>query len=197
MPITQSTDIKVISENELSLEADIIYHNIRPDHSKYSYAIHYSAVLELRKNQLPVFTKLNLTPTEEIKDFIFESAYAENRSKSFMYYWFYLLETVPESINKYSELLAPNFSIELFDGNFIESKEALKSYFEAFSAKIKTGVHTFSNVSIQEIEEDVFTMSINIDWKGISIAAENMVFGSRHEWILINTKNERFALLKK
>jgi hypothetical protein len=193
----QHTEVKQISENELSLEADILYQNIRPDQNKYSYTIHYSAVLQLRENDLPVFTGLRLTPTGEIQEFTFQPAYAENRSKSFMYYWFYLLETLPQSIDKYSELLAADFSIELVDGSLIESEQALRSYFESFATKIKTGIHTFSTVQVKEIEEDLFSVSIDIDWKGISITNENMVFGTRHEWILENTKDERFARLKK
>ncbi len=49
--------------------------NIRPDQSRYSYKIHYSTVLKLRDNELPLFTKIHIEPTGTVDNPQFQSAY--------------------------------------------------------------------------------------------------------------------------
>jgi len=192
----QHTEVKQLSENELSLEADIIYQNIRPDETKYSYTIHYSTLLSLRKNDLPVFTKIQLTPTGEIKDFIFQSAYAENRCKSLIYYWFYLIEILPHNFENFTELVAAEFSIQLVDGVVIKSTKELSAYFETVSSKIKTGIHRIFDIDIKQVEEDVFSVAMNVNWKGISTDGQQLTRDTKHEWLLVNNKEEQFARIK-
>ncbi|WML44374.1 hypothetical protein [Neobacillus sp. PS3-40] len=59
----EKTSINQLNDVELSLEADILYQNIRPENSRYSYKIHYSTILKLRDNELPLFTNVHLEPT--------------------------------------------------------------------------------------------------------------------------------------
>ncbi len=193
----QHTEIKQVSEKELSLEADIIYQNIRPDQSKYCYAIHYSATLQLRKGALPVFTMLRLSPAGEIKDFIFKSAYAENRSKSFLYYWMYLMETTSENSKLFNELLAADFSLKTSGEKELNTVDAFNGWIQDISANISAGSHTYKNLVILEREEDLFAVSVDFDWTGVNTDNKKMIGETHHEWVLVNNKDERFARLKK
>jgi hypothetical protein len=191
----QHGEVKQLSENELALDADIIYQNIRPDKSRYSYSIHYATVLELRAGDLPVFTKLTLTPTGEIKEFVFTSAYAENRSKSFIYYWFYLMETMPQNLDVFSELLGADFTIQLGGETTMQSFGDLKAYVISLREKVASGVHDITSIQINEVGEDVFSLSMDVYWSGYSMDSKQLERRTKHEWILRNNKDERFARL--
>lgn len=193
----KEVEVKQLSATELSLEADIVYQNIRPDGDRYCYMIHYSTELQLRDDVLPVFTKLTLIPLIKIQEFTFQSAYIENRSKSLMYYWFYLIEILPQKVEKFTELLAEDFSIQLVDGTFLKSQNDVRTYFESVLTKIKTGIHSFSEIHITEIEEDVFSVSMKVSWKGFSKDGEELTRDTRHDWLLENNKDDRFARIKK
>jgi hypothetical protein len=191
----QHVEVKQLSENELALDADIIYQNIRPDKSMYSYSIHYATVLELRAGDLPIFTKLTLIPTGEIKEFIFTPAYAENRSKSFIYYWFYLMETMPQNLDVFSELLGADFTIQLDGEKTMQSLDDLKAYVISLRGNVVSGVHDITSIQIKEVEEDVFSLSMDVYWSGLSIDSKQLERRTKHEWILRNNKDERFARL--
>lgn len=44
----KNTQVTIAPDGKLLLEADITYHNIRPDNSKFSYTLHYSTRLQPR-----------------------------------------------------------------------------------------------------------------------------------------------------
>ena len=188
------TEVKILSDGQLSLEADILYQNIRPDNSKYSYTIHYSTELLPRENDLPLFTKLDLKPTAEVQEFHFEDAYPENRAKSFMHYWLYLMEN-PNG-DQFRELLADDFSLQLNAGQNITTLSEFDVWIESISEKILTSTHSYKNLKIVDNRDHTFTVSVDFDWKGININNEKMIAETHHEWLLSNNMEERFARMK-
>jgi hypothetical protein len=188
------TEVKILPDGQLSLEADILYQNIRPDDSKYSYTLHYSTELQPRKNDLPLFTKLDLKPTAEVKEFIFEDAYAENRVKSFMHYWLYLIEN-PNG-NKFRELLADDFSLQLSAGQNITSLPEFDEWIQSVSERIQTSTHSLKNLKIADNKDHTFSVWVDFDWKGINRNNEKMIAETHHEWLLTNNMEERFARMK-
>lgn len=83
------------------------------------HPLHYSTRLQPRANDLPVFEKLERKLTGEIKEFRFESRYAENRSKSFMHYWLHLVETSHQHSGKFREILASDFNLQMSENRSI------------------------------------------------------------------------------
>lgn len=190
----QNTEVQILPDGNLSLEADILYQNIRPDNSKFSYTLHYSTQLQPRENDLPLFTKLDLKPTAEVKEFKFEAAYPENRTKSFMHYWLYLMEN-PNS-NKFKELLADDFCLQLSSGEPITSLSKFEEWLKSVSATILTSTHSYKNFTVVENKDNTFIVTVDFDWKGINVKDEKMVAETHHEWLLTNNMNERFARMK-
>ncbi|PWA10494.1 hypothetical protein DB891_04490 [Flavobacterium laiguense] len=188
------TEVQLLPDGQLSLEADILYQNIRPDNSKYSYTLHYSTELQPRENDLPLFTKLDLKPTGEVKEFIFEDAYPENRVKSFMHYWLYLMEN-PNS-DKFRELLAADFALQLSAGQNITALPEFDEWMKSISSRILTSSHSYNNLKIVDNEDNTFTVFVDFDWKGININNEKMIAETHHEWLLTNNMEERFARMK-
>ena len=192
----QNTLVKQLENNELSLEADIIYENIRPDDSKYSYKIHYSTVLKQRENDLPVFTKVNLAPIGNIEEFKFNSAYGENRAKSFMHYWLYLMETIKDNKEKFSELLADDFTLNLSTAGVIRTVEGFDQWLEQAALQVKESAHFVENFSSVEKEDNTIEVSVDFNWEGVSMDGKRMIAKTHHNWILENNINERFARMK-
>ena len=192
----QNTETKLIGEDELSLEADILYQNIRPDDSRYSYTIHYSTILKLRENDLPVFTKVNLVGTGNIDEPKFETAYPENRAKSFMHYWLYLMETAGVNSAKFKELLAQEFELNLTSTDKITTLEAFEKWTASIPTRVKDSAHYVKDFSVKDNEDGTLSVSVNFEWEGISADDKPMIAETHHEWLLENNLDERFARMK-
>jgi hypothetical protein len=192
----QQTNVSLLPDGKISLEANIIYQNIRPDQSKFSYTIYYSTELQPRENELPLFTKVQLKPTGEIKEFQFESVYAENRSKSFMHYWLYLMETQKGNSEKFKELLAKDFWLQLSSGDTVDTLDKFDAWFKSITAQVLTTTHSQKNLKIVDNKDNTFKISVDFDWMGINVKNENMIAETHHEWILENNMDERFAKMK-
>jgi hypothetical protein len=193
----QNTQVALLDDHTLKLEADILYQNIRPDNSRYSYTIHYQITLELRNNELPVFKTVTIQPTGTIENPQFESAYANNRAKSFMHYWLYLMETVAFNRIKFKELLAENFELNMSTTSKIESLEKFNEWAVTIPQQILESGHYPKKFSTQENNDSTISVSVNFDWEGISIDNKPMVDETHHEWVLENNLDERFARMKK
>ena len=192
-----NTEIKRINEGEISLEANILYQNIRPDNSRYSYTIHYSTVLSLRENDLPVFKKVNLVATGNIDKPEFQSAYAENRAKSFMHYWLYLMETSQVNKDKFKELLAENFELHMTSSGKIDSMEDFNKWINTVASKVKESAHYIENFKVLENEDGTLSVSVDFNFEGISVEDKPITAKTHHEWLLENNLDERFARMKK
>ena len=191
----QKTEIKLLENGNVSLEADILYQNIRPDNSKHSYTLHYSTLLQQRKNDLPIFTMVHLKPIEVVEKFKFEEAYTENRVKSFMHYWLYLMEC-PDA-HKCKELLYINFVIRLTTGEKFTDFEAFQTWMGSIPTKIKTSAHQYKNLQFTSHSDNTIHVSVNFDWKGVTVDNQKMITESHHEWVLSNNTEERFPRMKQ
>lgn len=192
----KQVEVKEGENNTLLLEADILYQNIRPDDSRFSYTIHYSTVLQLQENDLPVFSQVKLAPTGVIDPPAFEAAYAENRARSFMHYWLYLVEMPETSAPKFRELLAPDFILELSTTGTLTTLEQVDAWLASIPPRIKAAAHFPKNVSVKEQADGSISVSVDFDWEGISAAGEPMIAETHHEWTLVNDPDERFARMK-
>lgn len=193
----QNTMVKQIDKDTLNLEADILYQNIRPDGSQYSYKIHYSTLLQLRHNELPIFKKVSLQPTGNIENPQFISAYADNRAKSFMHYWLFLMETIGSNAAEFKELLAEKFELYLSSGLLVDTIDKFNQWAASVPAQVKASGHYPKNLSIKENADSTINVSVDFEWKGISIDDKSMIAETHHEWVLENNPDERFARMRK
>ncbi|MFB7121829.1 hypothetical protein [Bacillus tropicus] len=192
----ENTSIKQLNDEELSLEADILYQNIRPDDSRYSYRIHYSTILKLRENDLPLFTKVHLEPIGTVENPQFTSAYTDNRAKSFMHYWLYLMETASVNGDKFKELLAEQFELNFSTGSKIDTLEGFNAWLVTAADRVKHSGHYPKNLSVTENTDHTINVSVDFEWEGISVDNKPMVAETHHEWVLENNLDERFARMK-
>lgn len=192
----KNTVVKPLDNEHLSLEADILYQNIRPDGSRYSYTIHYSTELQLKENELPVFTNVKIVPTGAIDNPQYIPAYTDNRAKSFMHYWLYLMET-PQQVEKFKELLSENFKLEVSTTSVITDWNNFREWILNIPNSIKERSHTPKEFSATLNDDGCISVSVNFEWNGISVKGKKMIAETRHEWLLENNMDERFARIKR
>lgn len=187
------TIIEQIDEYTISLEADILYQNIRPDASRFSYTLHYSTILNHRQNDLPLFKSIKITPTGDADPDLFEDAYIKNRAASFINYWFYLLENGNETLDGYKEILADNFQIKHADGKIAKNFEEFKDWIISTNIEVLKTAHYPKNMTVVENPDKTITVDIDADWQGMSLDNEPMQGLAHYQWILQNNLDDRFA----
>ncbi|EIT86144.1 hypothetical protein A374_06081 [Fictibacillus macauensis ZFHKF-1] len=193
----QRANVERLNDTTLKLQADIHYQNIRPDESRYSYAITYTTELALQQDGLPKFTVVNIQPTGELGEFEFQDAYADNRGRSFMHYWLYLMETASTHQEAFKELLAPSFKLNLSTSAPVTTWEAFQAWLTTTASSVKDSAHTVKNFSAEQAADGTITVSVDFDWEGLTQAGEKMIAETHHEWVLENNLDERFARMKK
>lgn len=180
----EKTTVKPNKDGSISLEADILYQNILPDGKQNSYRIHYTTRLEESENDLPIFTDIKLIVTETIENPVFEDAYIENRSKSFLHYWLYLMSDSKGNPAKFKELLAPEFSFDPLKEEIVRLEQ------------MKALLYSFKNFQFTLNTDKTISVSVDIERKGININDEKLTGEVHYEWILENNPDERFARMK-
>jgi hypothetical protein len=193
----KNTQVYVVNDKTLKLEADILYQNLRPDDSEYNYNIHYTILLEIRNNDLPVFKSVTIQPTGSVENLEFISSYSENRAKSFMHYWLYLMETIEVNVEKLKELLAENFELTLSETSKITTLEKFKEWASSVPTRIKLSGHYPKNLVITENNDSTIDVTVDFEWQGVSIDNKPMIAETHHQWTLENNLEERFARMKK
>lgn len=194
----KSTAVKLLDSTTLSLEADILYQNIRPDNSRYSYTIHYSMLLEIRRDNLPLFKHISLQPTGTIENPQFVSAYAENRAKSFMHYWLLCIETANGNSAPFKELLAGEFELHLGDDVLTDTFEKFNDWIVLFSKRVKVSRHILKSFSAKMNNDRTISVSLDFEWNGVTTDDnKEKTAQTHHEWVLSNDMDQRFARMKK
>ena len=179
----------------LLLEATILYQNILPDKIRNTYKIHYTVKLKPMMNELPLFTHISLMPTATLANGTFEDAYAENRSKSFMYYWLYLMDDSDAWDNRLGELLATNFTVRS-DNLVASDDEELRSWLKREKRKKIYSIHIMKAQKTSTNPDGTIQAVVEVEWKGVSRTGRTTVGVFQYTLMLENHLDERFARLK-
>lgn len=192
----KKTVVAPVDEDTMSVEADLLYQNIRPDGTRYSYTIHYVTRLDLRENELPLFSSVVIKATGNIDHPLFEDAYIENRARSFMHYWCWNIETANGNAGRFRELLADEFELHLSSDGIVNSFEQVEDWINSTPGRIKMSAHYPKNFSFKENEDHTIAVSVDFEWRAISADGKEIVAETHHKWTLVNNPDERFARMK-
>jgi hypothetical protein len=189
----QHTQVECLENGLFSLEADIIYQNIRPDNSRYSYTIHYSTLLRPIPNELPLFSYVKIVPTGNIDNPEFKSTYLENRAMSFINYWLYLMETLEKDKHKFKDVLSKDFQFSLDPAKSISTFE---QWFTARSGSYKKILYIPTNIVVKENGDQSIRVSLDLEWEGVTHDEVIVIGKEQNNWILENDPDIPFATLK-
>ncbi|EEM05528.1 MULTISPECIES: hypothetical protein [Bacillus] len=94
---------------------------------------------------------MHLEPTGTVENPQFKSAYAENRAKSFMHYWLYLMKTASVNSDKFKELLADQFELNLSTTSKVNTLKGFNEWLATISNQVKQSGHYPENFQLQKM----------------------------------------------
>lgn len=189
-------DIRKGENDTYILEADIKYQNILPDSTKNNYKLHYyTELIPGEDSDMPVFNLIELLPTENLGSDKFIDAYPENRSKSLIYYWFYILDNFEGNEQKVKELLAENFEFYFFDKSATDYDQFVHIVKDSYK-ELESGFHAPKNIQTVQLEKNNYSISFDLEWYGITKDGKRLVGEVHQDWTIINNPDERFAKIK-
>lgn len=194
----EQTNFNSNDDGTFTLDADIVYQNTLPDGKMNTYKLHYTTHLETGKTDidLPIFTSLELLPTETITPAVFIDAYPKNRSTAFIYYWFSLIDNFDTKKDVLKQLIASHCNLNVFDKKASNPMEFIEIMTTALK-DIKIGMHTPMNIEVTEKGDDTFAVSFDIEWLGLGYDGREITGKVHNDWILENDANDKFAKIKE
>ncbi len=177
------------------LIADIRYQNIKPDGKKTSYSLDYIMEFEDFSTKLPKLVKVQIKPTGTTED-SFKDSYPNNRVNSLMYYWLANMEQLDGNITPFKELLADNFELNFTSGQ-VNNIEDFEKWLNNAPKQLSQSSHHPKDLTIETVNETTFNVSVVFDWFGIAKNGQKMKAITKHNWVVVDDINERFARIKK
>jgi hypothetical protein len=113
-----------------------------------------------------------------------------------MHYWLYLMETIESNADKFKELLAGYFELDLSTSSMVDTLEKFTEWAASVPRQIKESGHYPKKISAKENADGNINVTVDFDWEGISVDDKPTIAETHHEWILENNPDERFAKMK-
>ncbi len=192
----QNVSFVTNSDGSNEIVADIRYQNIQPDGKKASYTLDYIMKLDSTTKELPKLAKVIIKPTGVTED-EFKDSYSTNRVNSLMYCWLAYVERLDGNVTPFKELLTEDFELNFSTSSQIKTIEQLEGWLNGTPKQLSQSSHYPENITIKEINEHTFELSVVFDWYGIAKNGQKMKVKTSHKWIIIDDINERFAKIKK
>lgn len=193
----QNSKVWQKNAQEIELQAEIVYQNIRPDGQKLAYLISYEATLEKQKGQLPRFKLIKLRPLKTLDDTTFVSAYEDNRLRSFTHYWLYLMETAHGDAKPFQELLSSKFSLAMGGPQPYTKFADFAAWYKSVPSWLAKSSHTVQNMEAKAVGENLINAKLSFDWQGLSRDGKPMVARTAHQWVLEDQASRRFPTMKE
>lgn len=196
----RTSDITVNDDGTLGLTAEITYTNIGilPDGAPRASSVSYAATLRQTDTALPVFTDIEITTGEQVATDGFVDFYVENRLLSLIHYWMALVEHPDREAEPFREILAPELDI-LFsqEGETITDFDRLAAWVAGPASSVSASKHHVHNFSYEDLGENRYVLTVDLDWNGIRPDDVQMTAKTRHTWTVSDTPSECFARIEK
>lgn len=113
------------------------------------------------------------------------------------HYWLFLVETAKGNSDKFKEILADGFAIELSANRRVGNWAEFDAWLKSMASQITTSTHAPKNLQVTDKGNNTLQVSVDFDWRGVNRDGKAMVAETHHEWVLTNNMDERFARLKR
>jgi hypothetical protein len=200
----QKSALKRINSNTLELSVEIIYQNIgMQENNKISaYKINYTTLLKEGKTSLPKFSKITLMPSQEKLEDIyynnFKDIYVENRVKSLVHYWLYLIEFNKKDSTYFKEILVKNGLDINFTTTKIKDFKGFEQWYNQTAQKVLSSSHVIDTFKITSVKGNEYSVEMEFDWVGYTQDNPKVLLEARtlHKWVVVDDPKERFARVK-
>lgn len=191
----QSTSVAKTSDGA-KIAAKVIYRGQQPDGAVNAFNLSYDMTLTHRLGDLPQFSNMTISLDSPREGDEFIDAYVENRVKSFLHNWLYLVESVNGDSEPFKELLAEEGLSLAFSaqGEPISNFDQFKVWNSMAPKMLSASSHQVENLQFEG--SDKIKMTVEFPWQALSIDGKKITGKTHHTWMLLDT-NERFLRLKE
>lgn len=180
----------------LELSVNIIYHGIQKDGTDTCLRFSYKNELVSIPNQLPIFKSIHLSVAGAFESPLFVDTYPRLRSLALMHYYLYLIEQLKNNAADFEEILTNDFQLNLSKETSLISIEDLGNWLRNAAKKITITSHYPKNIKVKTLSRDTYELKVDFDWEGMTKANQKMIGETRHTWVIVDKKNDRFAKIK-
>ena len=114
-----------------------------------------------------------------------------------MYYWIFLMDDLKDSDNRFKELLAPNFSLNLPFVGLVKNDEQFEAWMKTMHRKILSSLHSPKNFKANTNTDGTIHVSFDVEWRTIGVNGDKTMVEAHYDWVLENNLDERFARIKE
>ena len=165
------TDVKPVFGG-YELRATIVYTNIKPDNTSATVQIQYECLLlekGLSSGILPKFHFVTLASYSPLPSVPFHDQYTENRAKSFMHYWLFLMENPGMPADRFDDLLDnKGFHLDMSTQQ-ITSKEGMQAWAKSTATRVAKGAHKVLEFSSAKLDANHIGVNAAFSWTGVSV----------------------------
>lgn len=194
----QIEDIEVIRkpDGRISLNVMLVYQGIQKDGTDTCLKFKYENELAEQPNQLPLFKTINLSVAEVLESPSFKDSYPRARSLALMHYYLFLIEKLADHPTDFEEILTDDFQLNLSKETVLTSIEGLGNWLRSVAQRIAITSHHPKNVQVKTLSRDSYELKVDFDWEGMTKANQKMMAETRHTWVIVDKKNDRFAKIQ-
>ncbi len=194
----QIENIEIVTKinGSISVTVSLIYHGIQRNGTDTCMRFTYENELAQIPNQLPVFKRIQLSVADVLESPTFKDTYPKFRSLALMHYYLFLIEKLQENATEFQEILADDFQLNLSPTTVITTIAQLGTWLKGVAQKIAITSHYPKNIAVTALALNKYELKVDFDWEGWTITKQKMTAKTRHTWVIIDKKNERFAKIQ-
>lgn len=191
-------NIKVTTKinKSISVVVSLIYHGIQRDGTDNCMRFTYENELVQIPNQLPLFKSIQLSVADVLGAPTFKDAYPRLRSLALMHYYLFLIEQLSDNSTEFQEILTDDFQLNLSPTTVISSIIDLGNWLKGIAQKITITSHYPRHIEVRALSLNKYELKVGFDWEGWTKRKQEMTAKTRHTWVIIDKKNDRFAKIQ-
>lgn len=191
-------NIKVTTKinGSISVAVSLIYHGIQRNGTDSCMRFIYENELAQIPNQLPVFKSIQLKVDGVLESPTFKDTYPRFRSLALMHYYLFLIEKSQENATEFQEILTEEFQLNLSPTTVVTSIPDLGAWLKSVAQKVTITNHYPKQIEVTALSLNKYELKVDFDWEGWTTTKQKMTAKTRHTWIIIDKKNERFAKIQ-
>lgn len=191
-------NLKITSKinGRIEVEVQLIYHGVQRDGTDNCLRFIYKNELVQIPNQLPVFKNIQLEVDGAFQSPPFTDAYPKLRALALMHYYLFLIEQLADNAADFQEILMDEFQLKLSAVTTITSLEHLSTWLNEVRQKVAITSHYPKNITVKTLALNQYELTVDFDWEGWTTTNQKMTAQTRHTWVIIDKKNDRFAKIQ-
>lgn len=184
------------SDDNIRLEANVIYLNrgaLEQD-AVHGANIDFHSTMVGSTQALPDIKQIEIDEKSSGRSEAFRSSYVENRLKSLLHHWLYLVENPNRSAEQFDQILSEEFKLN-FPKSRITSDEGLREWLAGPASAVKAMHYRVRDFSFEVLGTNEYGMAAEIDWYGLMENGDQLTGRVLQEFAVIDDPGNAFATI--